>query len=120
MAVSDSSAKLIRKWELNKNHIKQLRKAKQRIESGEQKFVCYALGTDESNLTDYIRDLLVGYCSVSGWLTSDPIICAQINSMPTKLYHEEVRKYRLRWIDHMISEIEEVLKQDRESKGDLL
>jgi len=120
MAVSESSANLIRTWELNETHIEQLKKAKQRIESGEQRFVCHALGTDESNLKHYIRDLLGGYYSVSGWLKSDPIIEAQFNSMPIELSMEETRKYRLRWIDHMISEIEEVLKQDRESKGDLL
>lgn len=113
MAVSESSANLIRTWELNETHIEQLKKARQRIKSGEQKFVCYALGAAESNLKHYIRDLLVGYDSVGGWLTSYPIIGAQINSMPPKRYHKEMRKYRLRWIDHMISEIEEVLKQDR-------
>jgi len=120
MTVSESSANLIRTWELNETHIEQLKKARQRIESGRNTFVCNALGTDESNLRHYIRDLLVGYNSVGMWLQSDPSIHAQINSMPTELYRKEIRKYRLRWIDHMISEIEEVLKQDRESKGDLL
>ena len=113
MTVSESSANLIRTWGLNETHIEQLKEAKQRIESGRNAFVCYALGTGESNLKHYIRDLLVGYITVAGWLMSDPIIGAQLNSMPPKLYLEETRKYRLRWIDHMISEIEEVLKQDR-------
>ena len=120
MTVSEFSANLIRTWELNETHIEQLKKAKQRIESGKESYVCHALGAEESNLKHYIRDLLGGYVSVIGWLKSDPIIEAQIDSMPIKLWVEETRKYRLRWIDHMISEIEEVLKQDRESKGELL
>lgn len=120
MAVSESSANLIRTWGLNEDHIKQLKRAKQRIESGRNTFVCYALEAEEHNLKHYIRDLLVGHHTVGSWLESNPSICAQINSMPFKCYCEELRKYRLRWIDHMISEIEEVLKQDQNSKGELL
>lgn len=87
-----------------------LQQAKCRIKNYQDDWVCYAIVNSSSGghniadrLVNLIDDRLDGHALVSCWLAAQPgVKRADTNC------DETMRLYRMRWIDSMIKEVEEV------------
>jgi len=81
-----------------------LKLAKEKLPT--ERFVCIAIRESGAGLiskeyaTQYVRNLLEGCFTVEQWLQDKAGIDA--NSMT----YEGMNDYRLRWVDHMINELE--------------
>lgn len=84
-----------------------LRKARQLIESGRERFVCLAL-VEIGAPTEYeqrLNAMLDPWATYDDWLQSNhPSTYSQMQ----KIGPEAFRQGRLQWIDHMISQEESV------------
>jgi len=89
-------------------------KAQQRIKSKQDDYICVALSESfgakaTTELREEILRRIYPHCSAASWLI------AQIGVEPenytwTEVHKDELRKWRIRWLDQMIGEYE--------SKGD--
>lgn len=112
--VHPNVARLIREYNLNQDDIQTLKAARELIENNRCWYVCTAIHaiSGRSVLLGYITKLLIEFSLVTDWLSSIPAIRRELELMTDVQQSIELRAYRVRWIDHMIAEIEEVLRQD--------
>lgn len=89
-----------------KRYAKLLRAARERIKSGENRYICDAINAvdpdgDASALRRWISNLIDGEFSYYEWmLENHPAIYAQMGD-------DDFRKARLQWVDWMIAEMEQ-------------
>lgn len=79
------------------------KKARERIESGKESYICFAINSVDLNFEDWIRardvirSRLDGFFSLDAWLYSKGV-------QRTDNMAEDLRAHRIVWLDQLIQE----------------
>ena len=82
-----------------------LKKARKLIESGKERFICFAVIQFRAyapkktyELEEFIKQELNGYFTLTGWVCNE--LGIDVEKLPE--FQNKMKQTRLNWIDHMI------------------